>query len=72
MYLNVLDKDRPSGRVFATVAIPFSDWWCGSHAIRKQKLQVMAAEYSRQNANELLLLQMRKLWNELEESYKQF
>ena len=30
-----------------------------------------AAEYSRQNANELLLVQMRKLWNELEESYKQ-
>ena len=35
------------------------------------KLQVKAAEYSRQNANELLLVQMRKLWNELEESYKQ-
>ena len=71
MYHNLLDKDRPFGMVFATVAIPISDWWGGSHAIRKQKLQVKAAEYSRQNANELLLVQMRKLWNELEESYKQ-
>ena len=71
MYHDLLDKDRPFGMVFATVAIPISDWWGGSHAIRKQKLQVKAAEYSRQNANELLLVQMRKLWNELEESYKQ-
>ena len=71
MYHNLLDKDRPFGMVFATVAIPISDWWGGSHAIRKQKLQVKAAEYSRQNANELLLVQMRKLWNGLEESYKQ-
>ena len=71
MYHNLLDKDRPFGMVFATVAVPISDWWGGSHAIRKQKLQVKAAEYSRQNANELLLVQMRKLWNELEESYKQ-
>ena len=71
MYHNLLDKDRPFGMVFATVAIPISDWWGGSHAIRKQKLQVKAAEYSRQNANELLLVQMRKLWNELEESLKQ-
>lgn len=71
MYHNLLDKDRPFGMVFATVAVPISDWWGGSHAIRKQKLQVKAAEYSRQNANELLLVRMRKLWNELEESYKQ-
>ena len=71
MYHDLLDKDRPFGMVFATVAIPISDWWGGSHAIRKQKLQVKAAEYSRQNANELLLVQMRKLWNELEECYKQ-
>ena len=71
MYHDLLDKDRPFGMVFATVAIPISDWWGGSHAIRKQKLQVKAAEYSRQNANELLLVHARKLWNELEESDKQ-
>ena len=32
MYHNLLDKDRPFGMVFATVAIPISDWWGGSHA----------------------------------------
>lgn len=29
MYHNLLDKDRPFGMVFATVAIPISDWWGG-------------------------------------------
>lgn len=71
MYHNLMDTDRPFGMVFATVSVPISGWWGGSHAIRKQKLQVKAAEYSRQDARELLLLRMQKLWNELEESYKQ-
>lgn len=71
MYHNLMDRDRPFGMVFATVSVPISGWWGGSHAVRKQKLQVKAAEYSRQDARELLLLRMQKLWNELEESYKQ-
>lgn len=71
MYHNLMDKDRPFGMVFATVTVPISDWWGGVHAIKKRKLQVKAAEYSRQNGNELLLIGMRKGWNELEESYKQ-
>ncbi len=66
-----LQQKLKVGQYLPTVGIGAGYWWGGSHAIRKQKLQVKAAEYSRQNANELLLVQMRKLWNELEESYKQ-
>ena len=71
MYHNILDTDHSFGMIFATVSIPITDWWGGSHAIRKQKLQLKAAEYTRQDSNEKLVLQMQKLWNELEESYKQ-
>ena len=71
MYHNLMDNDRPFGMIFATVTIPISDWWSGTHAIRKQKLQVKAAENSRQNTNELLLIGIRKHWNELNESYRQ-
>lgn len=71
MYHNLMDTDRPFGMVFATVSIPISGWWGGSHAVRRQKLQLKAAEYSRQDTRELLLLRMQKLWNELEESYQQ-
>lgn len=71
MYHNILDTDHSFGMIFATVSVPLTDWWGGSHAIRKQKLQLKAAEYTRQDTNEKLLLQMQKLWNELEEAYKQ-
>ncbi len=71
MYHNILDTDHSFGMIFATVSVPLTDWWGGSHAIRKQKLQKKAAEYTRQDTNEKLLLQMQKLWNELEEAYKQ-
>ena len=68
---NILETDHSFGMIFATVSVPLTDWWGGSHAIRKQKLQLKAAEYTRQDTNEKLLLQMQKLWNELEEAYKQ-
>ena len=71
MYHNILDTDHSFGMIFATVSVPLTDWWGGSHAIRKKKLQLKAAEYTRQDTNEKLLLQMQKLWNELEEAYKQ-
>ena len=71
MYHNILDTDHSFGMIFATVSIPITDGWGGSHAIRKQKLQLKAAEYTRQDSNEKLVLQMQKLWNELEEAYKQ-
>ena len=69
MYHNILDTDHSFGMIFATVSVPLTDWWGGSHAIRKQKLQLKAAEYTRQDTNEKLLLQMQKLWNELEERF---
>lgn len=75
-YMN-LDKGSPlamkdnfwMGAV--VVSIPISDWWGGTHAIKRQKLQVRMAENEKRNAEELLLIQMQQLWNELEESYAQ-
>lgn len=56
------------GLGFATVSIPITNWWGGSHAIKKQKLQVRIAESEKQNAEEMLLIQMQQLWNEVEEA----
>lgn len=75
-YMN-LDKDSPLPMKdnfwmgAAVVSIPISGWWGGSHAIKRQKLQVRIAENEKRNAEELLLIQMQQLWNELEESYAQ-
>lgn len=71
MYHNLTDVNTDFGVVFATVSIPISDWWGGSHAIRKQKINKQIAINNQQNLSEQLLLQMQKTWNDLEESYKQ-
>lgn len=71
MYHNLTDVNTDFGMVFATVSIPISDWWGGSHAIRKQKINKQIAMNDRQNQGEQLILQMQKTWNDLEESYKQ-
>lgn len=79
MYYNIPDKNtmkmmddsRSMGMVFASVVVPISDWWGGTHAIRQKKVDLKIAEYSKQSNGELLLVQMQQLWSELEEAYSQ-
>ena len=59
------------GMLFGTVSVPITNWWGGSHAIKRQKLQIQIAENDKRNAEELLLIQMQQLWNELEEAHTQ-
>ncbi|MDR0834935.1 MAG: TolC family protein [Candidatus Symbiothrix sp.] len=59
------------GMLFATVSVPISGWWGGSHAIKKHNQKIQIAENNKQNASELLLLQMQQLWDELVEAYRQ-
>ena len=71
MYDDLMDKSHPFGIAFATVSIPISNWWGGSHAIKRQKLQLKYAEYERDDAGELLMIKMQKAWNDVDDSYKQ-
>jgi outer membrane protein TolC len=71
MYDDLMDKDNTTAMVFAKVSVPISDWWGGSHAIKKQNFQTMMAQNEQRNNSDLLLIQMQKLWNDVEESYKQ-
>lgn len=71
MYDDLMDKSHPFGIAFATVSIPISNWWGGSHAIKKQKLQLKYAEYERDDTEELLMIKMQKAWNDMDDAYKQ-
>jgi outer membrane protein TolC len=59
------------GMVFATVSVPITDWWGGSHAIKRKKIERQAAENLRQENSDLLLVQMQQTRNELNEAYYQ-
>lgn len=70
-YNNLMDKKSSNmGMVFATVSIPISDWWGGSHAIKRRSLQIQNAEMERDNDKDLLLIGMQKDLNDWEDACK--
>ncbi|MBR3618881.1 MAG: TolC family protein [Bacteroidaceae bacterium] len=70
-YYTIDSHDNTNGIVFATLSVPISDWWGGSHAIKKAKLQRLQAENDRMEAQEKLAIDIQSAWNNLEEAYKQ-
>ena len=57
--------------VFATVSLPISDWWGGSHAIKRKAIAYQKAQEQQADNAELLKIRMQNAWNGVEESYQQ-
>ena len=70
-YHNLFDKGRSFGTVFATVNVPISDWWGGSHAIKRRKIELQKAEEQLADNTELLRIRTLNAWNNVQESYQQ-
>ena len=70
-YHNLLDNNHSFAMVFATVSVPISDWWGGSHAIKRKKIEQQKAEEQLADNSELLKIRMRNAWNNVEESRQQ-
>lgn len=71
LYNDLIGKSNNSGVVFATVSVPISGWWGGSHAHKKYKIMEQQAINEKANNIELMTVETRQTWNELVESYKQ-
>lgn len=71
-FYNTIDShDKTNGMVFATLSVPISDWWGGSHAVKKAKLQRLQAENDRMEAQEKLAIDIQSAWNNLVEAHQQ-
>jgi outer membrane protein TolC len=70
-YHNLFNKGRSFGMVFATVNVPISDWWGGSHAIKRKKIEQQKAVEQLDDNSELLKIRMQNAWNGVQESYQQ-
>ena len=70
-YHNLMDNDRSFGMVFATVSVPISDWWGGSHAIKRKKIAQQQAEEQLTDNAQLLKIRMQNAWNDVEEARQQ-
>ena len=71
MYDNFLDYDQNFWAGFATVSIPLTGWWGGSHDIKRQKLAVRNAENDLCDRGDLLIIRMQSTWDGLNEAYRQ-
>lgn len=70
-YHTIDSHDNTNGMVFVTLSVPISDWWGGSHAVKKAKLQRLQAENDRMEAREKLVIDIQSAWNNLVEAYQQ-
>ena len=70
-YHNLLDNDRTFGMIFATVSVPISDWWGGSHAVKRRKIEHQKALEQMEDTRQLLVIRMQNAWNGVQESYQQ-
>lgn len=71
VYYNLMDKNVNNGMVFATVSVPISSWWGGSHSIAKAKMKQVQAQNAQQEAEELLTIDIEQAWNKVTEAYAQ-
>lgn len=71
IYNNVMDKSQNNLVGLVTVSVPISSWWGGSHDMKRQKIQVENALNDKQNQGEMLIIKMRKAWNDMNDAYKQ-
>ena len=70
-YHTLLDCDHSFGMIFATVSVPISDWWGGSHAIRRKKIAYQQAQEQLTDKAQLLTIRMQNAWNSVVESQHQ-
>ncbi len=70
-YHNLMENDRSFGMIFATVSVPITDWWGGSHAIKRKKIEHQKAIDQLNDNAQLLQIRMQNALNGVEEAYQQ-
>lgn len=65
---DVMNKTTSNALGMVTLNVPITDWWAGSHKIKKQEIEVKKAENSLKENTELLVLQIRQAANEVQET----
>jgi outer membrane protein TolC len=70
-YLDAMNSTNNNALVFATVSIPITDWWGGSHKLKESRAKVESARYKLAETTELLILQITQVRNVMNENFFQ-
>lgn len=71
VYYNMMEKNQGNLVGLATVSIPISEWWGGSHAIRKAQMAAQQSRNTLQDVRQKLQIDILSAWNNLREAYAQ-
>ncbi len=70
-YEHLLDEGHTFANLYVTVSIPMTDWWGGSHNMKKKKIETQVAKTQLEDNSQLLMIAMTNAWNDLSTSYTQ-
>lgn len=71
MYANLMEKGETNMLVFASLSIPISAWWGGSHAVKKARLNRRQAEIAMEDIRSDLRIDIQHAWDNTIEAYQQ-
>lgn len=70
-YEHLLDQGHTFANLYVTLTVPITDWWGGSHNMKKKKLETQIARTQLEDDSQLLMIAMINAWNDLTTSYTQ-
>lgn len=70
IYDRLFNQDHHFAAVMLTVNVPITDWWGGSHKIKKAKIEAQNARIEQENLSQMLELKMQNAWDELTASHR--
>ncbi len=69
-YEHLLEQGHTFANIYVTVSVPLTDWWGGSHNMKK-KIETQIARTQLEDDSQMLIIAMTNAWNDLTTSYAQ-
>jgi outer membrane protein len=70
-YNKMMDNNLTRGMALATVSVPISGWWGGSHALKRLKTAEANAQEQLRDNSQRLVIGINQRWTEVENAYAQ-
>lgn len=70
MYDDLINEKHNFAAVMLTVSVPITDWWGGSHKIKKAKIEAQNARIQQEDLSQMLILKMQNGWDDLTAAYR--
>ncbi len=71
VYQNLMNEHSSNGMLFAQLSVPISDWWGGSHAVKRKRIALEEAQESLADHSQKLTIRMQRAYDDLTAARRQ-